>query len=97
MVSSSSVKLSIDCQEVGEKELKEAGNTSTDGYQVLGKMSKSIGSKGESATMFDMVCSLAWGSRDRCCDLPSTGAPGTKGPRGERGETGPAVSLSVQK
>ncbi|XP_055088149.1 collagen alpha-1(XII) chain isoform X2 [Periophthalmus magnuspinnatus] len=75
MVSASSVKLNVDCQEVGEKELKEAGNTSTDGYQVLGKMSKSIGSKGESATfqlqMFDMVCSLAWNSRDRCCDLPS--------------------------
>ncbi|XP_072296257.1 collagen alpha-1(XII) chain-like isoform X2 [Eucyclogobius newberryi] len=76
MVSATSVKLNVDCQEVSEKELKEAGNTSSDGYQVLGKMSKSIGSEGQSATfqlqMFDMVCSLAWNSRDRCCDLPST-------------------------
>ncbi|XP_040920044.1 collagen alpha-1(XII) chain isoform X3 [Toxotes jaculatrix] len=75
LVSSTSVKLNIDCQEVAEKEIKAAGNTSSDGYQVLGKMSKSIGSKGESATfqlqMFDIVCSLAWTSRDRCCDLPS--------------------------
>ncbi|XP_029281105.1 LOW QUALITY PROTEIN: collagen alpha-1(XII) chain [Cottoperca gobio] len=75
LVSPTGVKLNIDCQEVVEKEIKEAGNTSSDGYQVLGKMSKSIGSKGESATfqlqMFDIVCSLGWTSRDRCCDLPS--------------------------
>ncbi|XP_069033568.1 collagen alpha-1(XII) chain isoform X2 [Embiotoca jacksoni] len=75
LVSSTSVKLNIDCQEVAEKEIKAAGNTSSDGYQVLGKMSKAIGSRGASATfqlqMFDIVCSLAWTSRDRCCDLPS--------------------------
>ncbi|KAF7690441.1 hypothetical protein HF521_012245 [Silurus meridionalis] len=75
MVSPNSVKLNLDCQQVAEKEIKEAGNTSTDGYQVLGKMSKSIGSKGESATfqlqMFDIICRLGWTSRDRCCDLPS--------------------------
>ncbi|KAJ8270953.1 hypothetical protein GJAV_G00121110 [Gymnothorax javanicus] len=75
MVSPTNVKMILDCQEVGEKEIKAAGNTSTDGYQVLGKMSKSMGSKGDSATfqlqMFDIVCSLGWTSRDRCCDLPS--------------------------
>ncbi|XP_058469849.1 collagen alpha-1(XII) chain isoform X2 [Solea solea] len=75
LVSSTSVKLNVDCQEVAEKQIKDAGNTSSDGYQVLGKMSKSIGSKGESATfqlqMFDIICSLAWTSKDRCCDLPS--------------------------
>ncbi|XP_041832449.1 collagen alpha-1(XII) chain isoform X2 [Melanotaenia boesemani] len=75
LVSSTSVKLNVDCQEVAEKKIKAAGNTSSDGYQVLGKMSKSIGSKGQSATfqlqMFDIICSLAWTSRDRCCDLPS--------------------------
>ncbi|XP_068610238.1 collagen alpha-1(XII) chain [Brachionichthys hirsutus] len=75
LVSSSSVKLNIDCQEVAEKEIQAAGGTSSDGYQVLGKMSKSIGSTGDSAAfqlqMFDIVCSLAWTSRDRCCDLPS--------------------------
>ncbi|XP_051951417.1 collagen alpha-1(XII) chain-like isoform X2 [Xyrauchen texanus] len=74
LVSPKSVKLHVDCQEVAEKEIKPRGNISTDGYQVLGKMSKSIGSK-ESATfqlqMFDIVCSLGWTSRDRCCDLPS--------------------------
>ncbi|XP_066534099.1 collagen alpha-1(XII) chain isoform X2 [Hoplias malabaricus] len=75
LVSSKSVKLNVDCKEVAEKEIKEAGNTSSDGYHVLGKMSKSIGSKGQSATfqiqMFDIICSLGWTSRDRCCDLPA--------------------------
>ncbi|XP_064781578.1 collagen alpha-1(XII) chain-like isoform X2 [Oncorhynchus masou masou] len=75
LVSPTKVKLNLDCQEVADKEIKEAGNTSTNGYQVLGKMSKSIGSKGKSATfqlqMFDIVCTLGWTSRDRCCDLPS--------------------------
>ncbi|KAG7264082.1 hypothetical protein CRUP_009532 [Coryphaenoides rupestris] len=51
MVSPDSVRLNLDCREVAEKEVKAAGNTSSDGYQVLGKMSKSIGSKGESATV----------------------------------------------
>lgn len=51
MVSPSRVKLNMDCQQVAEKEIKEAGNTSADGYQVLGKMSKSVGSKGDSATV----------------------------------------------
>ncbi|XP_061901199.1 collagen alpha-1(XII) chain isoform X3 [Entelurus aequoreus] len=75
LVSSTDVKLNIDCQHVVEKNIKAAGSTSKDGYHVLGKMSKSIGSRGESATfqlqMFDIVCTLAWTSRDRCCDLPS--------------------------
>lgn len=51
MVSPNSVKLNMDCQQVDEKEIKEAGNISADGYQVLGKMSKSIGSRGDSATV----------------------------------------------
>nr|XP_057921467.1 collagen alpha-1(XII) chain isoform X1 [Doryrhamphus excisus] len=75
LVSSTDVKLNVDCQTVAEKPIKAAGSTSKDGYQVLGKMSKSIGSRGESASfqlqMFDIVCTLAWTSRDRCCDLPS--------------------------
>uniref|UniRef100_A0A672NV39 Collagen type XII alpha 1 chain n=1 Tax=Sinocyclocheilus grahami TaxID=75366 RepID=A0A672NV39_SINGR len=103
LVSPKGVKLNMDCQEVAEKEIKPAGNTSMDGFQVLGKMSKSIGSKGESATfqlqMFDIVCSLGWTSRDRCCDLPSmrdeskcpslpnacTCTSDSKGPQGPQG------------
>uniref|UniRef100_H2MS91 Collagen alpha-1(XII) chain n=1 Tax=Oryzias latipes TaxID=8090 RepID=H2MS91_ORYLA len=111
MVSSTSVKLNVDCQEVAEKTIKAAGNTSSDGYQVLGKMSKTIGSKGESSTfqlqMFDIVCSLAWTSRDRCCDLPSmrdelkcpslpNACTCTSEAKGEPGPQGPVVSRKVK-
>lgn len=54
LVSPTNVQLNIDCQVVAEKPIKAAGNMSSDGYQVLGKMSKSIGSKGESATVSEL-------------------------------------------
>lgn len=50
-ISPKNVKLNIDCQEVAEKQIKEANNISTDGYEVLGKMAKSGGSKKQSATV----------------------------------------------
>ncbi|XP_071774299.1 collagen alpha-1(XII) chain-like isoform X1 [Centroberyx gerrardi] len=75
-ISPEKVKLNVDCQEVAEKPIKEANNITLDGYEVLGKMAKTGGGKRQSATfqlqMFDIVCSLSWTSRDRCCDLPST-------------------------
>uniref|UniRef100_A0A7N5ZTQ2 Collagen alpha-1(XII) chain n=1 Tax=Anabas testudineus TaxID=64144 RepID=A0A7N5ZTQ2_ANATE len=72
-ISPEKVKLNVDCQEVAEKPIKEANNITLDGYEVLGKMVKS-GGRRQSATlqMFDIICSLSWLSRDRCCDLPST-------------------------
>ncbi|XP_052009198.1 collagen alpha-1(XII) chain-like isoform X2 [Xyrauchen texanus] len=74
-ISQKNVKLNIDCQEVAEKEIEAANNISTDGYEVLGKMAKSSGSKKQSTTfqlqMFDIVCSLGWTSRDKCCDIPA--------------------------
>ncbi|KAG2468793.1 COCA1 protein, partial [Polypterus senegalus] len=50
VVSPKSVKIHIDCKEIMEKEIKEASNITLDGSEVLGKMVKSRGSKGESAT-----------------------------------------------
>jgi len=50
-ISPKNVKLNIDCQEVAEKEIKAANNISTDGYEVLGKMAKSGGSRKQSATV----------------------------------------------
>nr|XP_015825821.2 collagen alpha-1(XII) chain isoform X3 [Nothobranchius furzeri] len=75
-VSPEKVKLHVDCQEVAEKPIKEANNITVEGLEVLGKMVKSGGGKKQSATfqlqMFDIVCSLSWISRDKCCELPST-------------------------
>lgn len=75
-ISPEKVKLNVDCQEVAEKPIKAANNITVDGNEVLGKMVKSGGGRRQSATfqlqMFDIVCSLSWISRDRCCDLPST-------------------------
>uniref|UniRef100_A0AAQ5ZR50 Collagen, type XII, alpha 1a n=1 Tax=Amphiprion ocellaris TaxID=80972 RepID=A0AAQ5ZR50_AMPOC len=75
-ISPEKVKLNVDCQEVAEKPIKEANNITLEGYEVLGKMVKSGGGKRQSATfqlqMFDIICSLSWISRDKCCDLPAT-------------------------
>uniref|UniRef100_A0A8D0AFB1 Collagen type XII alpha 1 chain n=1 Tax=Sander lucioperca TaxID=283035 RepID=A0A8D0AFB1_SANLU len=75
-ISPEKVKLNLDCQEVAEKPIKEANNITMDGYEVLGKLAKSGGGKRQTATfqlqMFDIICSLSWISRDRCCDLPAT-------------------------
>ncbi|KAM9842426.1 collagen alpha-1(XII) chain [Aulostomus maculatus] len=75
-ISPEKVKLNLDCQEVAEKPIKEASNISLEGSEVLGKMVKSGGGRRQSATfqlqMFDIICSLSWVSRDKCCDLPST-------------------------
>ncbi|KAF7662981.1 hypothetical protein LDENG_00222290 [Lucifuga dentata] len=75
-ISPEKVKLNVDCQEVAEKPIKEANNISLDGLEVLGKLVKSAGGRKQSATfqlqMFDIVCSLSWVSRDKCCDLPAT-------------------------
>ncbi|XP_041828166.1 collagen alpha-1(XII) chain isoform X2 [Melanotaenia boesemani] len=75
-VSPERVKVNVDCQDVAEKPIKEANNITLEGYEVLGKMVKTGGGKRQSATfqlqMFDIVCSLSWISRDKCCDLPAT-------------------------
>uniref|UniRef100_A0A3Q2DYK5 Collagen alpha-1(XII) chain n=1 Tax=Cyprinodon variegatus TaxID=28743 RepID=A0A3Q2DYK5_CYPVA len=75
-ISPEKVKLTVDCQEVAEKPIKEANNITLEGNEVLGKMVKASGSRKASATfqlqMFDIVCSLSWISRDKCCELPAT-------------------------
>ncbi|NXX64594.1 COCA1 protein, partial [Spizella passerina] len=40
VVTSSNVKIYIDCSEIMEKPIKEAGNITTDGYEILGKLLK---------------------------------------------------------
>ncbi|XP_019742733.1 collagen alpha-1(XII) chain isoform X4 [Hippocampus comes] len=73
-ISPEKVRLNLDCQEVGERPIKEASNITLEGYEVLGKMARS--GRSQTATfqlqMFDIICSLSWISRDKCCDLPAT-------------------------
>ncbi|KAF3706985.1 Collagen alpha-1(XIV) chain Undulin Precursor [Channa argus] len=73
-ISKTSAKLVIDCKMVAEKAVNAAGNITTDGLEVLGRMVRSRGNKDNSAPfqlqMFDIVCSTSWANRDKCCELP---------------------------
>uniref|UniRef100_A0A8K9XS85 Collagen, type XIV, alpha 1b n=1 Tax=Oncorhynchus mykiss TaxID=8022 RepID=A0A8K9XS85_ONCMY len=73
-ISKTSAKAVIDCKLVGEKAINAAGNITTDGLEVLGRMVRSRGKKDSSAPFqlqsFDIVCSTSWASRDKCCELP---------------------------
>uniref|UniRef100_I3JJM0 Collagen type XIV alpha 1 chain n=1 Tax=Oreochromis niloticus TaxID=8128 RepID=I3JJM0_ORENI len=74
-ISKTSAKVFVDCKMVSEKTVNAAGNISTDGLEVLGKMVRSRGNKDNSAPFqlqnFDIVCSTSWANRDKCCELPS--------------------------
>ncbi|XP_047186287.1 collagen alpha-1(XIV) chain isoform X2 [Scophthalmus maximus] len=73
-ISKTSAKVMIDCKMVGEKNINAAGNITTDGVEVLGRMVRSRGNKDNSAPfqlqIFDIVCSSSWANRDKCCELP---------------------------
>uniref|UniRef100_A0A674PJM5 Collagen type XIV alpha 1 chain n=1 Tax=Takifugu rubripes TaxID=31033 RepID=A0A674PJM5_TAKRU len=74
-VSKTSVKVVLDCSAVGEKSVNAAGNITTDGVEILGRMVRSRGRRDSSAPfqlqMFDIICSTSWASRDKCCELPA--------------------------
>ncbi|KAJ8273127.1 hypothetical protein GJAV_G00097750 [Gymnothorax javanicus] len=74
-ISKTSARAVIDCKMAGEKPINAAGNITTDGLEVLGRMVRSRGKRENSAPfqlqMFDIVCSTSWASRDQCCELPS--------------------------
>ncbi|XP_056300245.1 collagen alpha-1(XIV) chain isoform X4 [Pseudoliparis swirei] len=74
-VSKTSVKVVLDCSVVGEKSVSAAGNITTDGVEILGRMLQSRGRRDNSAPfqlqMFDIICSTSWASRDKCCELPA--------------------------
>ncbi|KAM7384842.1 hypothetical protein PAMA_011955 [Pampus argenteus] len=73
-ISKTSATVLIDCKMVTEKTINAAGNITTDGLEVLGRMVRSRGNKDNSAPfqlqMFDIVCSTSWANRDKCCELP---------------------------
>nr|XP_014348789.1 PREDICTED: collagen alpha-1(XII) chain [Latimeria chalumnae] len=80
-VTAKSVKVNIDCKEIMEKEVKEAGNVTIDGYEVLGKLVRSRGAKGESAAGSP-------GSKGPRGERGLSGPPGSIGQRGEPGPSG---------
>ncbi|KAM6974892.1 LOW QUALITY PROTEIN: collagen alpha-1(XIV) chain [Tautogolabrus adspersus] len=73
-ISKTSAKVLIDCKMVAEKNINAAGNITTDGTEVLGRMVRSRDNKDNSAPfelqIFDIVCSTSWANRDKCCELP---------------------------
>lgn len=73
-ISKTSARVVIDCKMVAEKNINAAGNITTDGVEVLGRMVRSRGNKDNSAPFqlqtFDIVCSTSWANRDKCCELP---------------------------
>ncbi|KAM9750822.1 collagen alpha-1(XX) chain-like isoform 2-T2 [Menidia menidia] len=73
-VSQVSVSLSVDCQHVGERPARPLGILPTDGFEMLGKLTKTRGPNSGSAAFqlqsFEMVCNTTWASEDTCCDLP---------------------------
>ncbi|XP_060742438.1 collagen alpha-1(XIV) chain-like isoform X2 [Tachysurus vachellii] len=74
-VSKTLAQVLVDCKLAGEKPINAAGNITTDGMEVLGRMVRSRGDRDNSAPFqlqsFDIVCSTSWARRDKCCDLPS--------------------------
>ncbi|XP_040901269.1 collagen alpha-1(XIV) chain [Toxotes jaculatrix] len=74
-ISKTSVKVVLDCSVVGEKSVSAAGNITTDGVEILGRMFQHRGAQESSAPfqlqMFDIICSTSWASRDKCCELPA--------------------------
>ncbi|XP_060771295.1 collagen alpha-1(XIV) chain isoform X2 [Neoarius graeffei] len=74
-VSKTLAQVMVDCKLAGEKPINAAGNITTDGMEVLGRMVRSRGDRDNSAPFqlqsFDIVCSTSQARRDKCCDLPS--------------------------
>uniref|UniRef100_A0A8K9Y0F9 Collagen type XIV alpha 1 chain n=1 Tax=Oncorhynchus mykiss TaxID=8022 RepID=A0A8K9Y0F9_ONCMY len=96
-ISKTTARVVVDCKVVGGKPINAAGNISTDGVEVLGRMVRSRGKRDNSAPfqiqMFDIICSTSWASRDKCCELPglvrTTGPQGLVGDKGRSGPQGP--------
>ncbi|XP_041045943.1 collagen alpha-1(XIV) chain isoform X1 [Carcharodon carcharias] len=75
VITKTNAKLIVDCKQVGEKDINAAGNITTNGVEVLGRMVRSRGPRDNSAPFqlqgFDISCSTSHANRDKCCELPA--------------------------
>lgn len=55
-ISKTSVKVVLDCSVVGEKSVSAAGNITTDGVEILGRMVRSRGRRDNSAPVSMNFC-----------------------------------------
>ncbi|XP_061405398.1 collagen alpha-1(XII) chain-like [Lethenteron reissneri] len=70
VVNDSAVRLHVDCRAVDEQPSGPLGNVSTAGEQSLGRRRGDSASAEFQLQMFDIVCSVNWAERDKCCELP---------------------------
>eukprot|EP00062_Callorhinchus_milii_P002746 gi/632939945/ref/XP_007883673.1/ PREDICTED: collagen alpha-1(XX) chain [Callorhinchus milii] len=74
-VNGTSVKLHIDCQEVGGKLINRIGMFPTEGFEILGRLAKPGVPRNSSVPIqlraFEIVCNTSWADVDNCCDLPA--------------------------
>ncbi|XP_067888659.1 collagen alpha-1(XIV) chain isoform X2 [Heterodontus francisci] len=111
IITKTHAKLIVDCKQVGEKEINAAGNISTNGVEVLGRMVRSRGPRDNSAPFqlqgFDISCSTSYANRDKCCELPALRDEGncpalphactcSQDSKGPPGPLGPPGSLGLR-
>ncbi|KAM8945754.1 collagen alpha-1(XX) chain [Pelodytes ibericus] len=74
-VSGGTIRLFVDCQKIAERPIKEVGRVTTQGFEILGKLTKTRGPRSGSAALqlqsLQIICSGEWAEKDRCCDVPS--------------------------
>ncbi|XP_069506902.1 collagen alpha-1(XX) chain [Ambystoma mexicanum] len=70
-----SVELYIDCQKIDKKPIERAAKFSTEGFEMLGKLTGTRGPRSGSAGFqlqsFLIVCSADWPEDEGCCDVPA--------------------------
>ncbi|KAM7382659.1 hypothetical protein PAMP_002381 [Pampus punctatissimus] len=92
-ISKTTVKVVLDCSVVGEKAISAAGNITTDGVEILGRMIPSKGQQDSSASGGPGIRGArgdrgepgVMGLQGRVGEIGSPGPPGPSGPQGPSG------------
>ncbi|XP_053309723.1 collagen alpha-1(XX) chain [Spea bombifrons] len=74
-VSSGTIRLYVDCLRVAERPIGGMGRVTTQGFEILGKLTKTRGPRSGSAALqiqsFQILCGGEWPEKDTCCDVLS--------------------------